>query len=151
MYKRILVPLDGSATSKAGFNEALKLAKDQSAELCLLHVLDNGPLIQTVGVHPAGIEQIIAAAKAGGEKLLGKAEAQAKKLRIPVKTILFETNVQEIATVIADQARKCRANLIVIGTHGRQGMSRLLEGSDAESVVREANVPVLLVRSKARS
>lgn len=150
MYKRILVPLDESRIAKTGFDEAIKLAKDQSAELCLLHVLDNAPIIQSVGVHPSGIEQIIDAAKASGKKLLAKAEARARKHRIPVKTILFETDAQEIAAVIAGQARKYRADLIVIGTHGRQGVSRLVMGSDAESVVRESTVPVLMVRSKAR-
>lgn len=151
MYKRILVPLDGSPVGKAGFNEAVKLARDQAAELCLLHVLDNAPVIQSVGVHPAGIEQILEAAKVAGTKLLAKAEAQAQKYSIPVRTILFETNAQEIASVIAGQAKKCRADLIVVGTHGRQGMSRLLLGSDAESVAREATVPVLLVRAKTSS
>lgn len=151
MYKRILVPLDGSATSRAGLNEAIKLAKDQKAELCLLHVVDNRPIVQDVGADMIGIDQMIEASMSGGKKLLARAEAAAKKHRIPAKTMLLENNAQEIGSVIAGQARKCRASLIVIGTHGRQGVTRLVMGSDAESVVREATVPVLMVRSKARA
>ncbi len=95
-----------------------------------------------------GIDQMVEASVAAGKKLLATAETSAKKYRIPVKTMLFENNTQNIASVIAGQAKKCRANLIVIGTHGRQGVSRLVMGSDAESVVREATVPVLMVRAK---
>jgi nucleotide-binding universal stress UspA family protein len=149
MYKRILVPLDGSATSRAGLNEALKLAKNQKAELCLLHVVDNRPIVQDVGLDVVGIEQMAEASLASGKKLLVRTEAAVKKHRIPVKTRLVENNAQGIGSVIAGQARKCRANLIVIGTHGRQGVSRLVMGSDAESVMRESPVPVLMVRSKA--
>jgi nucleotide-binding universal stress UspA family protein len=151
MYKRILVPLDGSATSRAGLNEALKLAKNQKAELCLLHVVDNRPIVQNVGAGVVGIERMVEAAFSNGKKLLAKTEAAVKKLRIPVKTILLENNAGDIGSVIAGQARKSRASLIVIGTHGRRGVSRLVMGSDAESVVREATMPVLMVRSRARS
>lgn len=149
MYKRILVPLDGSATSRAGLNEAIQLAKDQKAELCLLHVVDNRPIVQDVGADVIGFDQMVEASLTSGKKLLAKAEMAAKKHRIQVKTTLFENNTQDIGSVIAGHAKKCRANLIVIGTHGRQGVSRLVMGSDAESVVREATVPVLMVRSKA--
>lgn len=148
MYKRILVPLDGSPTSRAGFNEAIKLAKNQKAELCLLHVVDNRPIVQDVGADVIGIDQLVEASVAAGKKLLAAAETSAKKHRIPVKTMLFENNAQNIGSVIAGQTKKCRANLIVIGTHGRQGVTRLVMGSDAESVVREATVPVLMVRAK---
>lgn len=151
MYKRIMVPLDGSTTSRAGLNEAIKLAKDQKAELCLLHVVDNRPIVQDVGADVIGIEQMVEASVAGGKKLLARAETSAKKHHIPVKTVLLENNAQDIGSVIAGQARKCRANLIVIGTHGRQGVSRLVMGSDAESVMRESSVPVLMVRSKDRA
>lgn len=150
MYKRILVPLDGSRTAKAGFDEAVKLAKDQAADLCLLHVLDNRVLMEGVGVDAVGIDQIIESTRTAGIKLLAKAETQVRKLRVPVKTLLIENNGRDIASVIAGQARKWRADLIVIGTHGRQGVSRLFMGSDAESVAREATAPVLLVRSKSR-
>ena len=63
------------------------------------------------------------------------------------KTVLVETVGESVADAILIQARKVRAELIVLGTHGRRGLARMLMGSDAEAVVREARVPVLLVRS----
>lgn len=150
MYKRILVPIDGSRTSMFGFDEAVSLAKQQDAELCVLHVLDNRVLMHGVGIGPAGIERLVESLRSGGKQLLARAEAKAGKHQVPARTVLVENNVRNVADVILKQARKWRADLIVIGTHGRRGVSRLVMGSDAEGVVREATVPVLLVRSKPR-
>ncbi|MNC85079.1 hypothetical protein D3C83_06550 [compost metagenome] len=87
--------------------------------------------------------------RAGGKEVLAKAEAKARKQRVRVKTVLVENVIRSVADVIVGQARKWRADLIVLGTHGRRGISRLVMGSDAEGVVRTTPVPVLLLRSKA--
>jgi K+-sensing histidine kinase KdpD len=68
-----------------------------------------------------------------------------------MKAVLAESRGGTIADAILSQARKAKADLIVIGTHGRRGLSRVLMGSDAEAVVRESRVPVLLVRSPQRA
>lgn len=150
MYKRILVPIDGSRTSTFGFDEAIGLAKQQDADLCVLHVLDNRVLMHSVGIGPAGVGRLVESLRSSGKQLLARAETKARKHQVPVKTVLIENNVRSVADVIVKQARKWRADLIVIGTHGRRGVSRLVMGSDAEGVVRETTVPVLLVRSKPR-
>lgn len=150
MYKRILVPIDGSRTSMFGFDEAVGLAKQQGAELCVLHVMDSRALIHIAGIGPGGIERLVESLRSGAKQLLAKAEAKARKHRVPAKAVLIENNMRSVADVVVQQARKWRADLIVIGTHGRRGVSRLVMGSDAEGVVREATVPVLLVRSKPR-
>jgi nucleotide-binding universal stress UspA family protein len=79
--------------------------------------------------------------------LLKKAQTQARKQGVEATTILVETTQRDAAGTIVAQARKRRVDLIVLGTHGRRGMLRLVLGSDAEQVVRTAPVPVLLVRA----
>jgi nucleotide-binding universal stress UspA family protein len=82
--------------------------------------------------------------------LLAAAEAVAAKARVPAKTVLVETKGGSIADAILGQARKLKSSVIVMGTHGRRGLRRVVMGSDAEAVVREARVPVLLVRVPER-
>ncbi len=150
MYKRILVPVDGSRASGLGLDQAIKLAKDQEATLFILHVVDIRVIAQSLGMGAAGSERLFTSLGNNGKQILAKAEAQGSRQRVTVKSILIENNVRSVDTVIVAQAKKCRADLIVIGTHGRRGLSRMVMGSDAEGVVRNAPVPVLLVRSKAR-
>jgi nucleotide-binding universal stress UspA family protein len=90
------------------------------------------------------------ALRRAGRKVLAKAEAMAATRDIEVGSALVEAAGNTTAHAILAQARKKRADLIVMGTHGRRGLSRALMGSDAEMVVREARVPVLLVRSPER-
>jgi nucleotide-binding universal stress UspA family protein len=79
--------------------------------------------------------------------VLGKAEAKARKADVKTEALLVETTGHRVADVILAQARKVKADLIVMGTHGRRGVARLVMGSDAEGVVRGTRVPVLLVRA----
>jgi len=154
MFRRILVPIDGSPTSNQGLEEAIALAKDQSARLCLLHVVDESATTRgfdaTMYVPADYIDEFIKVLREDGKKLLAKAETKVRQRRIKVDTVLLETLGYRVADLIIKQAKKWRADVIVLGTHGRRGLSRLLMGSDAELVVREARVPVLLVRSPLR-
>jgi len=151
MFQRILVPFDGSHASYRGLEEAIKLAAGQPVTLYLLHVVDD--LAATPGMDgaiyisaPLG-ENLLRTLREGGERLLAKAEAQAAKANVKTETILVETRGYGVADVILRQAVNARADLIVMGTHGRRGLARLVMGSDAEGVVRETSVPVLLVRA----
>ena len=152
MFKRILVPVDGSHTSGLGLDAAIRLAKDQRAALYLLHVVDGRGIMQNLAGDggAAAIDQLIDSLRASGKQNLVRAELKARKQRVRVKAVLVENSIRSVADVIVGQAKKYRADLIVIGTHGRRGISRLVMGSDAEGVVRTTPVPVLLVRSKAR-
>ncbi|HEX8011106.1 MAG TPA: universal stress protein [Casimicrobiaceae bacterium] len=155
MFRRILVPIDGSAPSKQGLEEAIALAKDQAARLCLLHVVDELVVTQgfdgTAYVPPGYIEDFIKALRDEGKKLLAKAEAKVRQRRVKVDTVLLEALGHHVADLIVRHAKKWRADVIVLGTHGRRGLTRLVMGSDAELVVRESPVPVLLVRSPFRA
>jgi nucleotide-binding universal stress UspA family protein len=145
MYKRILVPIDGSKTAALGLREAIRLAKDQGAALRVIHVVDKMAII---GVTEAGMNPrpVLAKLARSGRAVLGEARRSAKKLGVQADTELFEPVTKRVADAVLREAKRWRADLIVMGTHGRRGMPRLVLGSDAEQVVRLAQVPVLLVR-----
>jgi nucleotide-binding universal stress UspA family protein len=147
-YKRILVPVDGSSTAAAGLREAIRLAKGQGARLQLVHVVDQHTTVM-LGVEAAYyIDEMLQSAKKSGQRLLARAVAQATKAGLQASGVLLETLTGPAADPIVRQARKWDADLIVIGTHGRRGVRRLVMGSDAEQVVRSSPVPVMLVRAR---
>lgn len=148
MYDRILVPIDGSPTSERALAEATQLAKLCSATLRLLHVVD--PLTHITGFERPDVyvREIVPAMRRAAEDLLGKARDGVVAQGVRAETALVESQGERVSDVVIDQARSWPADLIVIGTHGRRGVDRVLMGSDAEQVARRAPVPVLLVRSK---
>jgi nucleotide-binding universal stress UspA family protein len=147
-YKRILVPVDGSRTATAGLREAIRLAKGQGARLQLVHVVDQHTTVM-LGVEAAYyIEEMMQSARKSGQRLLARAVAQATKSGLQASGVLLETLAGPAADPIVRQARKWDADLIVIGTHGRRGVRRMVMGSDAEQVVRSSSVPVMLVRAR---
>lgn len=149
MFKKILVPVDGSDTSEAGLKTAMGMARDSGGMLFILHVIDEHVLLQTADYMGGSYyEETIDALKEAGRRVLAKACAKVEKAGVPYKAISVETVEGGVASLILAQARKSKADVIVMGTHGRRGLSRMVMGSDAEGVVREANVPVLLVRGK---
>ena len=149
VYKKILVPVDGSSTSTAGLNEALRLARNQKARIRLLHIVDE---VAIFGSAEGGlnVEPVIESLMSGGKRILDRAAKLAASRGVRTETELFENATARVADVLVARARRWRADLIVMGTHGRRGVNRLVLGSDAELVVRNSPVPVLLVRSARR-
>jgi nucleotide-binding universal stress UspA family protein len=147
MYRKILVPVDGSPTSARGLREALALAKDQRAKVRLVHVVDEG---LAIGVVEAGIEfeDLLDGLVKNGKAILKRARRSAEKQGVRAEGVLYEKVAGSAADSILREARKWGADLIVMGTHGRRGVRRVVLGSDAEQVVRTATVPVLLVRGR---
>jgi len=146
MYKRILVPVDGSDTAARGLREAIGLAAEQKATLRLLHVIDDYPmLVELASV--AAYEETMEHLRAYGRKQLASAQGSAQEAGLQVETQLRETTGQRVGDVIVEEARQSGCDLIVMGTHGRRGFSRMMMGSDAELVLRASPVPILLVRS----
>jgi len=146
MYSRILCPIDGSPTSERGLAEAIRLARDQKARLRLLYVID----AHLVALDPYGtinVGDLIDASRAFGNELLEKAGAAARAEGIEVEAATIDTLAGPVGDLIARDARDWDAKLIVMGTHGRRGVRRVVMGSDAELVVRMSPVPVLLVRA----
>ena len=148
MYTKILVPIDGSRTSARGLDEAIKLAKGQKATLVLLHAVDEAVVTYGADMVPVYVDRMLESMREGGRKILARAAARVRARGVKSKSVLVEKFVGPVADSIIAQAKKQRADLIVIGTHGRRGVTRLLMGSDAESVVRRSHAPVLLVRSR---
>jgi nucleotide-binding universal stress UspA family protein len=149
MYERILVPVDGSPTSDLGLQEAVRLAKLCNAQLRLVHVIDVLSLMAVAGegfVGPTG--DLLGPLRKGGEEILRKARDAVIAQGLAADTELFENTSGRIADIVIDEARRWKADLIVLGTHGRRGVQRVLLGSDAEQIVRQAPVPVLLVRAR---
>ena len=146
-YKRILVAVDGSPASNKGLREALRLAKAERASVCIVHVVDEFPAFAAMdGLGAAPAVDLVPSLREGGKRILARAKAVAAKAGVPARTVLQERIGGPAADRIVREARKQRADLIVLGTHGRRGMRRMVLGSDAEQVVRAAGVPVLLVR-----
>ena len=151
MSKRILVPVDGSHPSNRGLAEAIKMARGQKARLCLLHVVDERALALNPEAGGVYLDRLLNVMRENGKKILAKAAGAAHARGVKATTARVENITRTVADVIVGNARKWHADLIVIGTHGRRGVSRLVMGSDAENVVRTAPVPVLLVRASTRS
>lgn len=147
MYQRILVPIDGSAASERGLQEAVSLALTQNARLLFLHVLDDYPLLQQV-TSQATLDAMLKGMRHAGLDMLAKAKQRAEDATVHCETLMREVSGKPVADMIVDQAAQHHCDLIVMGTHGRRGLARLTMGSDAEQVLRSSPVPVLLVRAQ---
>jgi nucleotide-binding universal stress UspA family protein len=146
MYKHILCPIDGSDTSNAGMHEAIQFAKEQNAQLHFLHVIDTYiPIVDMSG--DFNITYMIDILRENGEKIIKEAVAAAEKAGVNADTKIIEAVGGRTAFYIVQEADKWSADLIVMGTHGLRGISRLVMGSDAENVLRACKVPVLLVKN----
>lgn len=143
MYKRILVPVDGSETSNRAVVAALQMARENGGRVRLVHVLDE--LAYLSGYEIGG--DLLKIARDYALKVLDDVLAMAKSAGVPADTKLVEAPGARIGEVVADEARSWEADLIVTGTHGRRGVGRVLLGSGAEQVLRLAPVPVLAVRA----
>ena len=142
MYRRILVAVDGSDTSNKALVAALQLARDRDAQVLLLHCVDELLLLAAGGLG-------VGSAPERGSRVLEDAEAIAKAAGVRVEKRLADMPAQRLGETVAEQARDWNADLIVIGSHGRRGVGRLLLGSGAEQILRLAPVPVLCVRREA--
>lgn len=145
MYKRILVPLDGSATAERGLREAMDLCAGQETKLLLLHVVDDYPLlIETSSM--TGYDEMMRTLRQYGLDVLAKARKACEDASVHCETLLREVTGERVSDIIIAQAGQHACDLIVMGTHGRRGWQRLAIGSQAEAVARASPVPVLLVR-----
>ncbi len=146
MYKRILVPVDGSHTSTLGLKEAVRLAKESEAALRLVHVVDEFVVIQNDAYMPGAADLLDALTKSG-RQCLHNAKALAERHGVKADATMLKTMGGRVADIIVKEAKKWPADVIVMGTHGRRGVSHFVLGSDAEAVIKLTPVPVLLVRS----
>lgn len=143
MYRRILVPLDGSEASLDGLRAAIRLASDQRTRLVLLHVIDGFPGLHRVGPDPATAppEQ---APRAAARALLDRGLELAHNAQVSgCKSV--RTAVESLAGTIVCAAVRTGCEMIVLGTHGHGRLQCGLLGSTADGVLRRSPLPVLLV------
>jgi nucleotide-binding universal stress UspA family protein len=145
IYQKLLVPVDGSPTATRGLDEAIRVARLSGGRIRVIHVIDQLQLAAGLEFSTADVLGLLQEA---GAAIVGAARARVETSGVPVETQLSETLSGTVADAVVDQARAWGADLIVIGTHGRRGVRRLMIGSDAERIVRLASVPVLLVRDE---
>ncbi|MCS4534541.1 universal stress protein [Neisseria montereyensis] len=145
MYKRIMVPVDDSTASLYALKEACKLAKQLDATVLAVHVVD----IAQFEFSTISVSDTVALRKAvekAGLEILKHTEQEIQQAGVKSENLIMESAGDKIADVLVSQAASEHCDLIVMGTHGFTGLKHLLMGSVAEGVVRQSNIPVLLVR-----
>ena len=145
MYKKILVPLDGSPLAEAALPHAEAIAKSEGAEIVLLRV-PMMPATEFFAREPSIAVKIHEEEQAEAIKYINLKVEELKKDNIKVSAVTQDGPVPE---TILNVAEETHADMIAMSTHGRTGPARWLMGSVAERVVHSSKVPVLLIRSKA--
>lgn len=135
----ILYPTDFSERSRHAFHVAQALARDQGAKLIVAHVMAPIVIYDEMGATMVPYRE--------GEKETVLAKLRQFQVTNPLVEVEHRVEVGDAASVILDLAREKNCSLIVMGTHGRSGISRLLLGSVAEQIVRKAPCPVLTIKA----
>ena len=146
MFKHILLGTDGSAASEHAATLAVGLARTHRAKLTALYVVDPYPYLGIGETNPMGFQAYMAAAQQHAAQAHAKVEALCKRSEPAVD---LEVRLVEDVTAmrgIVDMAQESHADLVVVGSHGRTGISRLMLGSVAAQVVAHSPVPVLVAR-----
>lgn len=148
MYTRILVAVDGSNTSRRAFEAALALAKSSGAVLQPFYVVENTPLyFEAPGYDPSVLRnRLVEEGKELGAEFARAMVEQGVKGELVVGEA---SSLDDVSGTVLKAAAAFNADLLVMGTHGRRGVQRLILGSVAERCVRQASLPVLLIPSAA--
>jgi nucleotide-binding universal stress UspA family protein len=144
-FRRILVPTDFSSGSEQAWEVARQLAGRLGAEIVLLHVLVEAPLYSEGPFTMEHARDVFKAARGWAENMLGEWTTKAAARGLEARWLVATGVPHE---EIVDAATRERADLIVLGTHGRGGLDRALLGSVADRVIRRAPCPVLSVRKR---
>lgn len=148
MYRHILVAIDDSQTSRKALDEAVALAKLHGATLEIAHAVDES-LVQAFNTHGVALvdpRQIEHALVESGRVIVEQAITTARASGVEATPRLLMTQDTHTADQIAEAVEAAGADLLVVGSHGRRGVSRLLLGSVAERLIRKVGVSVLIVR-----
>jgi nucleotide-binding universal stress UspA family protein len=147
LYKRVLVPLDGSLLAEGAIRHAFAIAESAGAELTLLYVVEPISDLLTMNGHALYVDEQLEGRTASAREYLDRA-----RHRIAGRDVKVHVAVESgpPAEKILDHARAESVDLIVMATHGRSGVKRWLLGSVANKVLQRAEVPVLLVPARDR-
>lgn len=146
IYKHILVAVDKSNASNLALQEAVRLAKDQNAKLRIIYIVEE--VVIKSAEKRVSFDTLWNVYKEDGQDFLNVINEKLKSSNIKYETFLIELPLSEgeLADKIMAEAQSWPADILVLGTHGRHGVKRFFIGSVAESVVRIATLPVLLIR-----
>ncbi len=146
MYKKILVAIDDSETSRSALAEALHIARTSKAKLYIAHVADE-TMLNIHGHALAGVinlDTAVANLTRAGQTLLDAAMQQATG--VDAEALMLEASNRRVSETIAEKSRELSVDLIVIGRHGQRGLATLILGSVAEQLAKISDASVLLVR-----
>ena len=147
MYQRILVPTDGSALSKKAVNSAIEQAAATGAELVALYVVPRYPMSYFEGGISVPNSEVARTEKQWTEKgqaVVDEVQRAAKASGVKAKGVLARSNL--VAESVISAAKKHKCDLIIMASHGRKGIKRVLLGSETQHVLTHSNLPVLVLR-----
>lgn len=144
MFKHILVPVDGSPTSMLAVNKAIGLAKAFGSTVTALYVLDPYPFTGVGADFAYGQAQYLSAATAEANAALEAVRQAMHEAQIEAQVLIGEGHAVHEGVVQAIE--KTGADLVVMGSHGRRGLEKLMLGSVAQRVLSAVHIPVLVVR-----
>ncbi len=146
---KIVVPIDGSKNSTEAAEYALKMAQKYGSQVALVYVVNIDQNLQLLGIYrlsyPDPIKKKVEEGRAEAQKWFTEIIRNAEQRRVSIKTDVIDSPMSVVAALV-NYAEQERADLIVIGTRGRSGISKMLLGSVASGVVTYAPCPVLVVR-----
>ncbi|MCM2250907.1 MAG: universal stress protein [Ramlibacter sp.] len=146
MFKHILLGTDGSAASEHAAALAVDLARAHGAKLTALYVVDPYPYLGVGETNPMGFQAYMAAAQQHAAEAHARVERLCTQSAPPVPLEVRLAEDVAAARGIVDMAGSEGADLVVVGSHGRTGVARLMLGSVAAKVVAQSTVPVLVAR-----
>ena len=145
-FRRILHPSDFSPASAPAFRKAVEMARVSRARLLIVHVLPPVAQVPDVYIATRMHEGLLRAQRAQGQKQLDRLVIKARRAGVRASSVLLDFGVAHERIVRI--ARSTRSQLIVMGTHGRTGLAKIMLGSVAERVVTTARCPVLTVHPR---
>lgn len=147
MYKKILVPTDGSALSKKAIRSAVELAAALDAEVVALNVVPRYPSSYFEGgisIAPSEVARVEKMWAEQGQAVADEVGRAAQKAGVRAKATTVRSDL--VAEAILAAAKKNKCDLVVMASHGRKGLKRLLLGSETQHVLTHGNIPVLVLR-----
>jgi nucleotide-binding universal stress UspA family protein len=147
---KIVVPIDGSENSMEAADFAVKMAEKYGSEVSAIHVINIDKNLQLLGIHrlsyPDPIKKKIEEARTEVQKWLTEITKNAEHRNVRIKTEIIEDSPMSVVSTIVNYAEEEKADLIVIGTRGQSGISKMLLGSVASGVVSYAPCPVVVLK-----
>ena len=144
MFKHILVPVDGSPTSLVAIDKAIGLAKSYGSTITAVYVIDPYPFTGVGADFAYGQDQYLSAAKAEAHAAIEAVSTRLASAGVPVDTRVVEAHA--VWRGILEASEAVGADLVVMGSHGRRGLEKLVLGSVTQSVLSHTKLTTLVVR-----